>query len=189
MTLPALDSPVRSLFERLEPLNGATPDMPAIGRLLTDFAQDTEYLAHHIDRVRDRSGAAPIHAPERGPRLLIVHRLEGQMGAIHSHKVWIAIAPIVGTETHRQYEVRSETGTKAKLEMIEERRMDPGSVVTFTPPHDVHAHGHVSGAGNPAYILVFAGDNQVTFEREEYDSRSGVCTVLGPGNGGRWVDS
>lgn len=186
MTAPVMDGPVREFFERLEPLAAAPqPDMPAIGGLLVDLSRDSEYLDHHIERVRE-GGGKPIYAPERGPRLLIVHRGEGQMGAIHSHKVWVAIAPIVGTETHRLYAV----GDKRKAALTEELHLDAQSreFATLLPPNDVHAHGHVRGIGDPAFCLILTGDNQVLFEREQYDSATGDCMPLPPGNAGDWLD-
>lgn len=184
MTLATLDAPVRVLFEQLDQYNGPVPDMDGIGRILVEFAEDTEYLQHHIDRIRDKSGAAPIHCPERGPRLQIVHRLTGQMGAIHSHKVWIAATPVEGTETHRLYGVRGSGVT-----LKEETHLAPGQFVTLTPPNDVHAHGHVQGIGDAAYCLIFAGDDQRRFEREEYDAKTGAMRTLPVGDGGAWVAS
>jgi predicted metal-dependent enzyme (double-stranded beta helix superfamily) len=158
----ALDTPIRTFFERLEPLAAApSPDMPAIAAMLTGLAGDQEYFEHHIDRVRDQSGAKSIHTPERGPRLMIVHRLTGQMGAIHSHKVWVAIAPLTGVETHRLYDVKNKTADgHATLKLAEERHVGAQESVTMVPPRDVHAHGHVEGIGDAAYLLILTGDNQ-----------------------------
>ena len=103
------------------------------------------------------------------------------MGAVHSHSVWVALSPISGTETHRRYDVqeRREDG-QATVVLAEERHLDgnSGMAATLTPPNDVHAHGHVEGVGEPAYVLILAGDNQVLYERQEYD--------LTRGRGARW---
>ena len=61
-----------------------------------------------VERLGDVSGSLPIHTPARGPRLMIVHRREGQMGAVHDHATWVAMSPIVGLETHRRYRVTGE---------------------------------------------------------------------------------
>jgi len=189
MTLATLDSPIRTLFERLEPLAGDRPDMPAIASLLANLAQDRDYLEHHIQRLGDRSGAVPLHAPEQGPRLMLVHRGEGQMGAIHSHKVWVAITPIRGVETHRLYDVDSSDGAgHAMLTLSEERHIDPLESATLTPPNDVHAHGHVHGIGDAAYVLILAGDDQRRFEREQYDLKTNTYRVLPPGDAGDWLE-
>ncbi len=190
MTQATLDAPVRGFFERLEPLAASpAPDMPAIAGILTELAQDQEYFAHHIERVRDMSGAKPIHMPERGPRLMIVHRLNGQMGAVHSHKVWVAIAPLAGVETHRLYDVAKKTPEgQATLKLAEERHVGFGEAVTMVPPQDVHAHGHVEGIGDAAYVLILTGDNQVSFEREQYDPKAGTWRALKPGDGGDWLE-
>lgn len=189
MTLATLDSPIRTFFERLEPMAAVEqPDMGAIADLLTWLAADSEYFEHHVDRVRDKSGARPIHAPESGPRLMIVHRLAGEMGAIHSHKVWVAIAPLSGVETHRLYDVRKKEAGKADLKMAEERHVGSGESVTMVPPRDVHAHGHVHGIGDAAYLLILTGDNQVKYEREQYDAKSGTYRLLRPGDAGDWLE-
>ncbi len=190
MTLATLDAPVRSFFERLEPLAAAPePDMLEISGMLKELAGDQEYFAHHIDRVRDQSGGKPIHMPERGPRLMVVHRLTGQMGPIHSHKVWVAIAPLAGVETHRLYDVTKKSADgKSTLKLAEERHVGFGEAVTMVPPQDVHAHGHVEGIGEAAYLLILTGDNQVAFEREQYDAKSGAWRALKPGDGGDWLE-
>ena len=190
MTLAGLDSPVRTFFEQLEPLAGDSPDMPAIASLLTEFSRDRDYLQHHIDAMGERSGARPLHMPERGPRLMLVHRLDGQMGAIHSHKVWIAITPIVGVETHRRYDLESRDATSgtARLSLAEELHVDPAEAVTLTPPDDIHAHGHVQGLGDAAYIFVLAGDDQRLYEREQYDLKTNTYRVLAPGDAGDWLE-
>lgn len=186
-TAASLDAPVRTLFERLAPLAAEpAPDLGAIGGLLAALAEDREYLARHIDQLGDRSGAHRLVTPERGPRLMLVHRREGEMGAVHSHKVWVAIAPVTGIETHRLYRV-ARPGEPPSIELAEERHVAPREVVTMLPPDDVHAHGHVRGIGDPAYILILTGDNQVQFEREQYDLRRGSVRLLPPGDAGDWL--
>lgn len=182
-----LDAPVRRLFERLEPLAAApAPDLNAIGRLLAGLAEDHEYMAHHIAVLGGRSGARALVAPETGPRLMLVHRREGEMGAVHSHRVWVALAPTSGVETHRRYRVQRANG-QARVEVAEERHLEPGESATLLPPDDIHAHGHARGVGEAAYVLILAGDNQVRFEREQYDPATGAVRVLPPGDPGDWL--
>ena len=188
MTLATLDTPLRLFFERLEPLAGAEPDVPAIASLLTELAQDRDYLEHHIDRLRDRSGAVPLHTPERGPRLTLVHRTDGQMGAVHSHKVWVAIVPVTGVETHRRYDVESMGDGNASLKLAEEVHLDPLEWATLTPPNDIHAHGHVHGIGDAAYVLILTGDDQRRYEREQYDLKTNTYRLLPPGDAGDWIE-
>ncbi len=194
-SIATLDGPVRGFFERLEPLvpptpaPSAAPDMDRIARLLVELSRDTDYFAHHIAAAPE-SGSRPIHIPDRGPRLMLVHRPEGVMGAVHSHSVWVAMAPITGTETHRRYDVveRRDDG-HATLDLAEERQLHAraGDSATLTPPHDVHAHGHVAGVGDPAYVLILTGDDQTRYERQEYDLGAGTWRTLAPGERGRWT--
>jgi predicted metal-dependent enzyme (double-stranded beta helix superfamily) len=188
MTTQLLDLPVRELLERIaEPAAAATPDLPAIGAALTDLVADTSYLAPWIERLDGGSGAVAIHAPERGPRLTLVHRLEGQMSAVHDHGTWVAISPIRGIETHRRWRRLEEEGGPPRIELAEDRALDRADVATLLPPDDVHDHGHLVGRGNPAYILILLGDAQVRYRRNEWDLATGRHRILEPGDGGRWL--
>ena len=185
--LTGLDGPVRALFERIAGAAAdSTPDLAAIGEALVDLARDTDYLALWIDRLGDESGVLRLHAPERGPRLMLVHRREGQMGAIHDHATWVAISPIVGLETHRRYRIVG-AGPMARPEVAEELALEPRDLATILPPDDLHDHGHLAGHGRPAYVLIMTGDDQTVFERNEWDLATGRHRILRPGDPGRWL--
>jgi len=187
--LARTDAPVRALFERIAGPAAATPaDLGAIGAALVDFATDLDYLAPWIRRLGDQGGSLPILAPERGPRLVLVHRPEGQMGAIHDHGTWVAISPIVGLETHRRYRIVGE-GPAARPEPVEVLGLQPSDVATLLPPDDTHDHGHLAGRGDPAYVLIMTGDDQTLFRRNEWDLATGRHRILEPGDGGRWLAS
>jgi len=187
---PLLDEPVRTLFERIAaPAAGATPDLEAIGGALTDLARDTEYLGGWLARLGDRSGSLAIHAPDRGPRLTLVHRTEGQMSAVHDHGTWVAACPVVGVETHRRWQVVRGEGGPPSVELAEDRALQPAEVATLLPPDDVHDHGHLVGRGAPAWTLILLGDRQTQFRRNEWDLATGRHRILAPGDGGRWVAS
>jgi predicted metal-dependent enzyme (double-stranded beta helix superfamily) len=184
-----LDGPVRTLFEGIAgAAAAANPDLTSIGAALVDLATDVDYLARWVERIGDVSGALPIHAPARGPRLMIVHRLEGEMGAVHDHATWVAISPIVGLETHRRYRVVGE-GPKARAQLAEALALEPSHVATLLPPDDLHDHGHLAGHGRPAYVLIMTGDDQTRFTRNEWDLATGRHRILQPGDGGRWLAS
>jgi hypothetical protein len=70
--------------------------------------------------------------------------------------------------------------------LAEERRLRGGSaeVVTMTPPRDVHSHGHVEGSGPWPYSVVVLGDNQLRYQREEFDLVTGRRRILPPGERG-----
>lgn len=184
-----MDAPVRRLFERIAGLAaGASPDLVAIGVALVDLATDVDYLAPWVARLGDTSGGLPIHAPGRGPRLTLVHRRQGQMGAIHDHGTWVAISPILGLETHHRYRVVGE-GAAARPEVAEALALGPADVATLLPPDDLHDHGHLAGHGSPAYVLIMTGDDQTRFTRNEWDAATGRHRILEPGDGGRFLAS
>ena len=182
-----MDEPIRTFFDRA----GAyleRPDGDAIGRELAALANDGDYAAHLVSRLDEgTTGGLALHAPERGPRLLFVHRPEGVMSWTHSHSVWVALAPVHGLETHRRYDVRdlaSPPGGRARLEVAEERRLRQGDVVLMIPPDDVHSHGHERGHGLPPYTLILSGDDQFRYERAEYDLVQETRRTLVPGDRG-----
>jgi predicted metal-dependent enzyme (double-stranded beta helix superfamily) len=187
-----LDSPVRALFERIAaPASLDEPDLEAIGAALVELAGDTDYMRRWTEKITGPTGrgngSLPIHAPERGPRLMIVHRPEGEMSAPHDHGTWVALAPIVGIETHRRY--RSVGEDDAALELVESRALVPADVVKLLPPDDIHDHGHIAGRGNPAHVLIMTGDDQTRYTRNEWDLATGRRRVLHPGEAGRWLAS
>lgn len=184
-----MDAPVRSLFERIAaPAAAPSPDLGAIGAALRDLALDADYLAPWVARLGDEGGGLPIHAPERGPRLVLVHRPEGQMGAIHDHGTWVAISPIVGLETHRRYRVVG-AGPAARPEVVEVLALRPSDFATLLPPEDLHDHGHLAGNGVPACVLIMTGDDQTRFRRNEWDAATGRHRILEPGDIGRFLAS
>jgi predicted metal-dependent enzyme (double-stranded beta helix superfamily) len=187
--LSALDGPVRALFERVSIADRpGSPDLDALGAALVALATDLDYVTRWVERMGDTNGGMPIHAPARGPRLSIVHRPEGQMGAIHDHGTWVAISPIVGLETHRRYRIGGE-GASARPEVAETLYLEPSQIATLLPPDDLHDHGHMTGHGAPAYVLIMIGDDQTQFTRNEWDLATGRHRFLLPGDGGRWLAS
>ncbi|MBA2701121.1 MAG: hypothetical protein H0U58_05380 [Chloroflexi bacterium] len=179
------DGPVRILFERVA---AAGPDLRRIGSALLELAADLDCLMPWVARLGDRSAAIAIHAPARGPRLMLAHRRPGQMSATHDHGTWVAITPVTGVETHRTYRVIGPAGA-ARLELADDRSLAGGNVATLLPPNDVHEHGHLVGAGEPAYVLVLSGDDQSRLTRTEWDLATGRQRILRPGQGGRWLAS
>ena len=97
-----LDAPVRTLFERIAgPAARRDPDLDAIGRALVDLARDVDYLARWIERLGDRNGSLPIHAPDRGPAADDRPSARGADGRRPRSRAWVAVSPIVGSELLR----------------------------------------------------------------------------------------
>src|SRR5215467_12411180 len=187
MSTGTLPGPVRRLMAQLDELRpGGVPDMDEVGRLLTELAADEEHFAPLIAQMP--AGSPGVHwlaQPERGPRLVLVHRPEGVMAYTHSHRCWVAIAPVRGVETHQHWHAVRHPGGRAELTLADERALHRVNVATLTPPHDVHNHGHVTGSGPSPYSLILLGDNMLLFEREEYDPEQGTWQRLAPGDPGR----
>jgi hypothetical protein len=178
------------LFERVaDAVQGPVPDMSGIAAAMIGLAADHDLLAPRVHELGDRSGSLGLHVPVRGPRLMLVHRREGEMGAIHDHGCWVGIAPVTGIETHRHFRATATADALARLELAGERGVAPGDAVTMLAGDDIHAHGHVTGRGDPAYVLIMTGDDQRLYRRREWDTTTGRVRVLSPGDGGRWIDS
>ena len=179
--------PLRRFLAQLDALrSGGVPAMDQVGRLLVGLAADEEYVAPLAAQMPAESPAVQwLARPERGPRLVLVHRPEGVMAYTHSHRCWVAIAPVRGVETHQHWNAVRHAGGRADLSLVGERAMRRGDVVTLTPPDDVHNHGHVLGTGPSPYSLILLGDDMLLFEREEYDPDRGTWRGLAPGDPGR----
>ena len=181
-----MDAPVRAFLDRLDLLLSPVPQVDEIGKALAELASDTDYFAPMIDQIDPlQNGGFPLHVPERGPRLFLLHRPRGVMSVVHTHNTWIAVACVRGVETHQTFDVISEEPPdRASLVVSEERRLGPGEVVTLVPPRDVHSHGHRAGSGDVPYSLILTGDDQLQFARREYDAATGRYRELPPGEFG-----
>jgi predicted metal-dependent enzyme (double-stranded beta helix superfamily) len=167
-------------------MSGEALDMGQVGRLLVELAADEEFFAPLIGQIS--AGSPGVHwliRPERGPRLVLVHRPEGVMAYTHSHHCWVALAPVHGVETHQRWHAVRHDNGRAELSLADERALRRGDVATLVPPHDVHNHGHVTGSGPTPYSLILLGDDMLVFERAEYDPERGTWRELAPGDPGR----
>jgi hypothetical protein len=183
----AFPGPVRHFLARLDELPpGQPPDMGMAGRALVELAADEEFFAPLIAQIpSDSPGVHWLVRPERGPRLVLVHRPEGVMAYTHSHRCWVALAPVRGVETHQHWDVIRHDNGQAELSLADERALRRGDVATLVPPLDVHNHGHVTGSGPSPYSLILLGDDMLLSEREEYDPGQGTWRGLAPGDPGR----
>jgi predicted metal-dependent enzyme (double-stranded beta helix superfamily) len=187
-----MDRMLRDLFDTTHGVTDppTTAELQRIGAALGALAGETGWLTPWLDELGGRSGAVPIHAPDRGPRLILVHRDTDQMSAVHDHGTWVAISPVRGTETHRRWRrLPSAPGAAPRVEIAEDRALEAAQTATLLPPNDVHDHGHLAGRGDAAHVLILLGDRQTRFTRNEWDAATGRHRVLAPGDGGRWLAS
>ena len=179
-----MDDVLRQFLDGVEGL-GPEPDHERLTAAVHDLAVDLDYWRFHIERAGESSIA--IHRADRGVQVLLARRTDGTMSYVHSHEVWVALSAIEGVETHRRYDVRHVDDDRVEATLAEERRLHGGAgdVVTLVPPHDVHSHGHVRGSGDWPYTLIVLGDNQLRYQREEFDLTVGRRRILPPGDRGR----
>src|SRR5690349_16679121 len=100
MSAGAFPHPVRRCLAQVNELRfGDAPDMAEVGRLLLELAAEEEYFAPLIAQMPAESpGVHWLARPERGPRLVLVHRPDGVMAYTHSHGCWVALARVHGVE-------------------------------------------------------------------------------------------
>jgi hypothetical protein len=179
----AVDAVMRTFLAEVEPL-GPAPDTESLVTALQRFASDSDYWAYQVGRADGSS--LSLHRPDAGVQVLVVHRTDGTLSYVHSHSVWVALTALEGVETHRRYEVHPVDEEHADVALVEERELRGGSgeVVTLTPPHDVHSHGHLLGSGPSPYTLIVLGDNLLRHHRAEYDLVTGRRRPLPPGEAG-----
>jgi hypothetical protein len=68
--------------------------MGQVAVALVELAADQEFFAPLIAQMAAASpGVRWLVQPERGPRLVLVHRPEEVMAYTHSHRCWVVIAP------------------------------------------------------------------------------------------------
>ena len=177
-----MDERIRHFFEKIA---GET-DPAVVASLLAELACDEEYFRHLIAPIDpDSMGGLPMHVPDEGPRMFLMHRPRGVMSYVHSHGTWAAVAPVHGIETHRRYDVVEEAEPgRARLVVADERRLKPGEAAVVVPPHDIHSHGHLGGPEETPYTLIVTGEDQLRFARREYDLEAGTYRELPPGDFG-----
>jgi hypothetical protein len=187
MTNGEMPGPLRHFADRLAEVRSAEiVDMDQVGRALVELAADEEFFGPLIAQLPSSSpGSRWLIRPERGPRLVLVHRPEGVMGYTHSHRCWVGVAPVLGVETHQRWDAVRQDGGRAELRLADQRALARGDVATLVPPRDVHNHGHVAGSGPSPYSLILLGDDMLLFSREEYDPERGTWRALVPGDPGR----
>ena len=120
-----LPAPLRRFADRLDELRSAeVVDMDQVGRILVELARDEEFFGPLIAQLPSGSpGSRWLIRPERGPRLVLVHRPEGVMGYTHSHHCWVGIAPVRGVETHQRWDAVRHADGQAELRLTDERAL------------------------------------------------------------------
>ena len=132
----ALPGPLRHFADRLDEVRSAdVVDMNQVGRLLVELAADEEFFGPLIAQIPSGSpGSRWLIRPERGPRLVLVHRPEAVMGYTHSRRCWVGIAPVRGVETHQKWDAVRHADGQAELRFEDERALVRGDVATLMPP-------------------------------------------------------
>jgi predicted metal-dependent enzyme (double-stranded beta helix superfamily) len=127
--------PVRHFLAQVDEVrSGDAADMQEVARLLVDLAADEEFFAPLIKQIpAESTGVHWLAQPDRGPRLVLVHRPDGAMAYTNSHRCWVGIAPVRGVETHQRWHATRHENGRAELTLAEERALRRGDVATLGP--------------------------------------------------------
>ena len=92
-SLRPIPRPLHPFLTQLDEMrSGNTLDIDRVGRLLVEPAADEEYLGPLIAEIPSESPAGTwLVKPERGPRLVLLHRPDGMTAYTHSHHCWVAV--------------------------------------------------------------------------------------------------
>jgi predicted metal-dependent enzyme (double-stranded beta helix superfamily) len=128
----------------------------------------------HERRGQQDAGAAPSTGPlyEDDSGLVLVRARFGpeQMTPIHTHNSWGIVGIYRGRDRYQTWR-RLDDGDgpgEARVELVEERIMEPGDVAIIPPPpQDIHAQQGYDG--DVAYELVLFGSNRMRDDRLYFD--------------------
>lgn len=102
---------------------------------------------------------------------------------IHSHSTWGIVGVYAGKDIHKRFR-RKDDGTGAgfaELELVEERILEAGDVVTIPhPPHDIHSQQGFGG--EPCYELVLFGANAMVIPRLLFNLEQNTAREVVPGS-------
>jgi predicted metal-dependent enzyme (double-stranded beta helix superfamily) len=111
-----------------------------------------------------------LYTDETGLTLVRSRFDPGEPTPIHSHSTWGIVGVYAGRDRHQAWR-RVDGGRgpgHAELELIEERVLETGDVVTIPhPPQDIHAQQGYDGEA--AYELVLFGANAMMIPRLIFD--------------------
>jgi predicted metal-dependent enzyme (double-stranded beta helix superfamily) len=122
-----------------------------------------------------------LHTDDSGLTLVRSRFDPGEPTPIHSHGTWGVVGVYAGRDRHEAWR-RVDGGDgpgEALIELIEERVLGPGDVVTIPhPPQDIHRQ---QGQGEPAFELVLFGRNAMVIPRLLFDPAAGTAREVVPG--------
>jgi predicted metal-dependent enzyme (double-stranded beta helix superfamily) len=157
--------------------------------MLERIAELMRALVHSplVDRVHDElSGnihtgrqARPLYTDESGLTLVRGRFEPDALTPVHNHGSWGIIGVYRGRDRYqiwRRLDDRQGPGP-ARVELIEERVLEPGDVAILPPPpQDIHAQQGLDGT--PAYEFVLFGKNTMILPRLYFDPAQGTAVEV-----------
>ena len=118
----------------------------------------------------------PIYQEENGLTLMHAGFGPEAMTPIHNHNSWGIIGVYRGKDLYQKWR-RIDAGDgagEARVELVEERVLEPGDVIIFPPPpQDIHAQQGYQG--ETAYELVLFGNNPMGKPRLYFEPEKGTA--------------
>jgi predicted metal-dependent enzyme (double-stranded beta helix superfamily) len=156
----AADDASGGVLERLAAVMRVLLGSPVVGQVHDELAGNVHYGRQ----------SGPLYTDETG-LTLVRGRFEPEaLTPIHNHGSWGIIGVYRGRDRYQIWR-RLDDGNSpgfARVELIEERVLEPGDVVILPPPpQDIHAQQGLDGA--PAYEFVLFGANTMVLPRLYFD--------------------
>jgi predicted metal-dependent enzyme (double-stranded beta helix superfamily) len=147
-------------LEQLAELMGALVRSPVVERVHDDLAGN----------IHSGQQSGPLYTDTSGLTLVRGRFEPDALTPIHNHGSWGIVGVYRGRDRYqvwRRLDNGDEPGA-ARVEMVEERVLEPGDVAILPPPpQDIHAQQGLDGA--PAYEFVLFGANTMLLPRLYFD--------------------
>jgi predicted metal-dependent enzyme (double-stranded beta helix superfamily) len=177
-----IDAFVADVKHVLTEEGASAPALERIAELMRDLVRSPivdqvhEELAGNIHQGRQ---SRPLYTDASGLTLVRGRFDPEAMTPIHNHGSWGIIGVYRGRDRYQIWR-RLDDGQRpgsARVELVEERIMEPGDVAILPPPpQDIHAQQGLDGA--PAYELVLFGANTMILPRLYFDPAQGTAVEV-----------
>ncbi len=179
----SIDTFIREVKQILAERGSSDDGLNQIAARMKDLARHPELAGDEpMGNIHTGSQSKPLYMDDSG--LILVRARFGPeaMTPIHSHGSWGVIGVYQGRD---QYQVwrRLDDGTgagDAKVELVEERILEPGDAVVLPPPpQDIHAQRGYGGEATYEYVLF--GANTMILPRLYFDPSQDSAQEVLPG--------
>jgi predicted metal-dependent enzyme (double-stranded beta helix superfamily) len=171
----AADQMVADAVARLASAGPTPTTFETIGELLRRLARQPALICDaNMSALHDAAATFTILSRGTDGSVLMLARFPAESPTpIHDHNSWGVACVVQGRDRHIAWR-RMDDGSdleRARLEVADDRVLNPGDVVSFgPPPRDIHSQ---QGVGGAALELVYFGADPNRASRRYYDAERG----------------